>query len=337
MSPTYEQHHLGRLIPPMPEVDFNRLRADIRQQGLLEEIILYQGQILDGWSRYRACQQEHVEPRFQEFTGDNPVAYVLAKNIQRRHLNPVQILKVLERAREPLEAEAVARMRSGKQAGSHSAAPPSLNLSYPGKVAEQIAEMAGVSSSTAEHYHAVQVHGSAELKEAVDREEVSISDAAEVARHQPAARQRAAVRRVRAGSAKTLREATQEDEVHAPTRDGLELPIPDCLVDVFNAAGKFKEARSSIARVKRLMGEIRSGRAGTLLKEDGQVLCAQLRRQLDDAEAYTVCPDCLGRGCPPETNDGQPLCHGGGFISRRQYRHLPPAAQARILNRAPAN
>jgi len=64
------------------------------------------------WSRYRACQAVRVEPRFREFAGDDPLAYVLSKNVQRRHMSPVQILKVLEVARAALEAEAVARKRA---------------------------------------------------------------------------------------------------------------------------------------------------------------------------------------------------------------------------------
>ncbi len=91
MYPTYEQHHLGRLLPPMGQNDFQRLCTDVAANGLLEEIILYQEKILDGWSRYRACQAVRVEPRFREFTGDNPVGYVSAQNIERRDLNPVQM------------------------------------------------------------------------------------------------------------------------------------------------------------------------------------------------------------------------------------------------------
>ena len=44
--------------------------------------------------------------------------------------------------------------------------------------------MAGVSKATVKDYHAVQVQGSPELKEAVDCGEVAISDAARVARQQ---------------------------------------------------------------------------------------------------------------------------------------------------------
>jgi hypothetical protein len=64
MPPTYEQHVLARLLPPMGQEEFQRLAADLLAHGLLEEIVLYQGKILDGWSRYRACQVvDYTVPR----------------------------------------------------------------------------------------------------------------------------------------------------------------------------------------------------------------------------------------------------------------------------------
>src|SRR5260370_36472010 len=142
----------------MGQEDFQRFAAGIAARGLDEEIVLYQGKILDGWSRYRACQAVRVEPRFREFAGDDPVAYVLSKNVQRRHMSPVQILKVLELARAALEAEAVARKRAALRQG----APPTVdavgrNSAQRGRVSEQIAQMAGVSKDTVKDYHAVRL------------------------------------------------------------------------------------------------------------------------------------------------------------------------------------
>ncbi len=245
MHATYEQHLLGRLLPPMGQDDFQRFAAGIAARGLDEEIVLYQGKILDGWSRYRACQAVRVEPRFREFAGDDPLAYVLAKNVERRHMNPVQILKVLEAARPALEAEAVARKRAALRQG----APPTVdavgrNSAQRGRVSEQIAQMAGVSKDTVKDYHAVQVQGSPQLKEAVDREEVAISDAAQVARHQLPEHQTEALARVRSGEASTLQKAVAKARAASPTRDPLGLPIPDDLAAAFRALPQFKTAKA---------------------------------------------------------------------------------------------
>jgi len=340
MSATYEQHHLGRFLPPMVEADFKRLCEDIAANGLLEDIVLYEGKILDGWSRYRACQHARVEPRFREFAGDNPVAYVLSRHVQRRHLNPVQILRILEAARQALEAEAMTRKRSALRRGCDMAeSPVGRNSGQRGRVSERIAQMAGVSRDTVDDYHAVQTRGSAELKEALDREEVSISDAADVARQQPLDKQTQAVQRVRAGRASTLRQAVQHDSVVSPSSDRLGLPIPNDLAAAFLAVSTFKEARACLARARERIRELLESPAGArLTSSDWPALARQigeLRSRLDQLEPYTLCPDCLGQGCPPTTNDGQSHCWGGGFISRRQYQRLSEPVKERLRKRAP--
>ncbi len=339
MFPTYEQHHLGRFLPPMPREDFERLRADIAANGLLEPIDLYEGKILDGWSRYRACEAARVEPRFREFTGDNPVGYVLAKNVQRRHLNPVQILRILEAARQALEAEAAARRRAKLR---HAPKSPEIlvgpNSAQRGRVSEQIAQIAGVGKQTAKDYHAVQLHGSRELKEAVDQEEISISDAAEVARRESHQSQSRAVRRVRAGGAKTLREAAQQQKAVSATVDGLDLPIPERLEGAFGSLAVFNKAKSALSRTQKLVKQIMSGPAAAVL-EDGKwqaMFCelGLLRTQLEDHVPYTICTYCVGQGCKQETDNGSRLCRGAGFITRRQYESLSAADKERVRQRS---
>ena len=64
------------------------LSDDIKVNGLRDTIIRYQGQILDGRNRLLACEQAGVSPRFDEFDGDDDsaLAYVMSKNLKRRHL-----------------------------------------------------------------------------------------------------------------------------------------------------------------------------------------------------------------------------------------------------------
>jgi ParB-like chromosome segregation protein Spo0J len=98
---SYERHELAMLFPPMDEEESAGLVADIRQNGLREPIILYQGKILDGWNRYLACREiaaergdDYLEDTyFDEFDGDDDdeaLLFVLARNAQRRHLNQSQ-------------------------------------------------------------------------------------------------------------------------------------------------------------------------------------------------------------------------------------------------------
>ena len=57
-------HSAAALFPLMPvdSPEFGELMADIREQGLLQPIVLHDGRIFDGRNRFRACQHASVEP-----------------------------------------------------------------------------------------------------------------------------------------------------------------------------------------------------------------------------------------------------------------------------------
>ena len=111
-----EFHRYANLFPMMTEEESNSLAANIRAHGLREKIWLFQGKILDGRNRYRACQKAGVAPRFQEFTGTEEEALqaVLSWNLERRHLNQGQKAMI---ALEVLpEFEAIAKAKQLEQA-----------------------------------------------------------------------------------------------------------------------------------------------------------------------------------------------------------------------------
>lgn len=74
----------------MGEVEFDQLKADIAENGLLDTVWTYDGTILDGRNRYLACVDLGIEPRYQEYTGSDPQSFVISKNLHRRHLNETQ-------------------------------------------------------------------------------------------------------------------------------------------------------------------------------------------------------------------------------------------------------
>jgi len=89
---TYEAHELALVFPPMSEPEFAAFKEDIREQGQQESIILYEGKILDGLHRYRACRELGREPRVVRFEGNPRAAaqLVLGRNFHRRHLTTSQ-------------------------------------------------------------------------------------------------------------------------------------------------------------------------------------------------------------------------------------------------------
>src|SRR5262245_4219775 len=82
-------HPAAELFPLLSGQEFDDLVADIGKHGQHEPIRLYQGKILDGRNRYRACETLGIEPRRVDLPADlNPWDYVWSQNAERRHLDP---------------------------------------------------------------------------------------------------------------------------------------------------------------------------------------------------------------------------------------------------------
>lgn len=88
-------HPLADLMPSMSGSDFERLREDIRLHGLNEPIWIFEGQVIDGRHRHRACAGLGIDCPTREFTGDDPHAFVVSQNIHRRHLTGKQRMALI--------------------------------------------------------------------------------------------------------------------------------------------------------------------------------------------------------------------------------------------------
>lgn len=90
MSDRLTFHEYADIFPMLPLEELDTLAADIAANGLLEPITLYEGKVLDGRNRYVACLNVAVDPRFTQYTGDDPLGFVVSKNLHRRHLGEAQ-------------------------------------------------------------------------------------------------------------------------------------------------------------------------------------------------------------------------------------------------------
>jgi N6-adenosine-specific RNA methylase IME4 len=108
-----ESHPIAKMFPMMNEDELAALAADIAAHGLHRPIILLNGMILDGRNRFEACKIARWAPRFIDFDGDDPYAFVWSENAERRHLGPdqkaaIKLMMDAERARWQEERQRVA-------------------------------------------------------------------------------------------------------------------------------------------------------------------------------------------------------------------------------------
>ena len=88
---SYKFHKLAELFPSIEGPAFKELVLDIKTNGLIQPIVLYKGEILDGRNRYRACLEAGVEPTFDTYNGSDPIKFVVSRNIHRRHLTAIEL------------------------------------------------------------------------------------------------------------------------------------------------------------------------------------------------------------------------------------------------------
>ena len=90
------RHELSAIFMDMPDEDFQNLLASVEKEGFKDPIIrMIDAQVLDGWHRYRAAKELNLLRKlvFQQWKEDqegSPEAFVLARNLERRHLTPGQ-------------------------------------------------------------------------------------------------------------------------------------------------------------------------------------------------------------------------------------------------------
>lgn len=112
-------HPVSKILPEMPSAEFQEFVEDIKANGLREPIVLYEGKILDGNHRYRACVELDIEPETRNWDGKGlAVDFVISMNLKRRHLTAGQRAACAVDALPFYEREAKQRQReSGKKHG----------------------------------------------------------------------------------------------------------------------------------------------------------------------------------------------------------------------------
>lgn len=115
--------HKFNIFPEAKPEDYQRLKQDIADNGYDESqpIYLYQGEILDGWNRQKACNELNVKPKYETFKGtdEEAICFMMRTN-KRRNLNSgqwsciaVEAEELVAAIRKAVEAEGLAK-RTGR-------------------------------------------------------------------------------------------------------------------------------------------------------------------------------------------------------------------------------
>ena len=97
MSEILPFHPLANVFPLIDGREFDDLVADIRANGLIEPIVVFEGMVLDGRNRMRACIAAGVPYVIEPFAGTDPVAFVVSVDLRRRHMTERQRAMVAAR------------------------------------------------------------------------------------------------------------------------------------------------------------------------------------------------------------------------------------------------
>lgn len=166
----YGIHPYCSLFPVMTGDAFSDLVRSVREIGLLEPIVIYQDQILDGRNRSLACRNAQVEPQYIQFVGDDDAAlqYAISKNLARRHLTESQRAMIAE------------RLATMKRGGDKSKVSIETLVSR-----DDAAQLLNVGKASLARARVVRRDAAPNVTEAVERGEVPVSVAAAAVRAVP--------------------------------------------------------------------------------------------------------------------------------------------------------
>jgi hypothetical protein len=164
------QHPLSAAFPAMSAEDFQALKDDIDNIGQRDPVMLFEGMVLDGWHRFRACLELGIAPAQVTLSPDvDAVKFVLSRNLLRRHLTASQ------------RAAAVVSCSEWQ--------PSSVKKDMVETVSTQaktIADMAKVAHVTTRTITDAKAAHKAGLGDAVKTGELTVNEAANIARGKPA-------------------------------------------------------------------------------------------------------------------------------------------------------
>lgn len=336
-------HPLSELFPLLDGDDLQALADDIKSHGLREKIVTLDGLVLDGRNRYRACELAGIEPETVVYRGSDPLAYVVSKNLRRRHLSTSQRAMIANRMATLRQGERKADRQNCPSGASQAEAAEALDVSERSVKAARTVQEKGTAAEVAA-VDAGEVPVSRAEKE-IRRKEKEIRDAAERDPHrfadlagrldQPGAKVEAVHKELR----KREKAGTKKKDV---LLDALEQPVPDHLRDLFasgflmDSAGAVEEfvrdaLPTLVSRLKKTGPRFKFLTLGEVLKtaERVETDLKIIHSLLTEARPHSLCPACKGSCSAKATAAKCEACRHTGYVTRWRLADLKkPRAEA---------
>jgi N6-adenosine-specific RNA methylase IME4 len=168
-------HPLAELFPLLEGAARAEMEASIKSNGLRDSIVTHDDMVLDGRNRQAACEAAGVEPRYEPLPADQePLAFIIDKNLRRRHLNESQ------------RAMVAARLANMPHGGTRKPIEQAANLPLepppkPIIAQRRAADLLNVSSRLLRSAKIVQATAAREVRQAVDQGRLAVSAAEKLA------------------------------------------------------------------------------------------------------------------------------------------------------------
>lgn len=211
----YSYHPACLLFPKLSREELQALSADIKVRGLLQPIVTYQEQILDGRNRLEACDLAGVEPRFVEWDGTgSPTEWAISANLFRRHLTSSQRAVVAYDLLPLLEQEAKQRQRLSKGRGKKGAQ-PCATFTGNGKASEVAARVTRTNARYVEIVKAINV-AAPELVDRIRTGKLTVPEAKQLS-ELPSMQRAKALGALDSGRTYAFRRGDYTDKTHSST------------------------------------------------------------------------------------------------------------------------
>lgn len=237
-----ETHPFADAFPLLAGDEFERFRDDIKSKGLLDrKLFRFDGKLLDGRNRFRVCVELDIEPELVDYNGDDPLGFVLSRNLHRRNLNESQ---------RALIATKLASLKPGR---------PRKGATNSGLSTAAAAAAMNVGESTVREAKLVVEQTTPEVVQAVERGDISLAAARELAElelvDQPAALQRVLeqdTKKARGAAARAEKTAANDEQPDA--RQVLVRAITRAVHALGGSVKSLKQGRLEVALHGELLG-----------------------------------------------------------------------------------